>query len=258
MIKDLLVSFKDNFKEKSTNPFLGTYIIVWLIRNWDLVYSLFNFDKSYSLAKKIEFIQKYYTTNNFLEGVVSNILWAFGVLIATYTLINISRLIINLYEKQLTPLILKYTDSDSIVEKSSFDKLKKHRDYIQNRLEQERESKSSLELQINSLEDEIKNLKGKPIQNENKYANASSTFKDKTKLMYNKIVDKDWENDFIETSILIDESDDDLVDNNKINDPFEFFISLGLIDTFGKNKNTTEVAFSELGEAVLEKVREYL
>ena len=46
MIKDFLVSFKDNFKEKTRNPFLGTYLIVWLIRNWELIYTLFNFDQN--------------------------------------------------------------------------------------------------------------------------------------------------------------------------------------------------------------------
>jgi len=32
-VKDFLISFSDNFKKKTQNPFLGTYLIVWIIRN---------------------------------------------------------------------------------------------------------------------------------------------------------------------------------------------------------------------------------
>lgn len=257
MIKDLLVSFKDNFKEKSTNPFLGTYVVVWLIRNWDLVYSLFNFDKSYSLAKKIEFIQIYYSSNDFLEGVQLNILWAFGVLIATYTLINISRLIINLYEKQLTPWIIKITDSDSIIEKSSFDKLKNHRDYLQNRLEQERESKSGLELQIKSLEDEIKNLKGKDnlegFQKAEDVVNGNPL--DEPQIMYNKIKEKGWVNDFLENSLYVIENKGDWLENEILTDRYKFFLNLGLFEIKNKTNELVEIEITSIGKEVLKKAR---
>lgn len=56
MIKDFLISFKDNFREKHRNPLLGTYLLVWLFRNWELLFTLFNFDKEKKLQDKIEFI----------------------------------------------------------------------------------------------------------------------------------------------------------------------------------------------------------
>ncbi|WP_377717329.1 hypothetical protein [Pseudofulvibacter geojedonensis] len=60
MIKDFLISFRDNFKEKTRNPFLGTYVIVWIVLNWELIYTLFNFDDNYKLENKVAFIKAYY------------------------------------------------------------------------------------------------------------------------------------------------------------------------------------------------------
>ena len=116
MIKDIFLSFRDNFKEKTTNPFLGTYLIIWMIRNWELVYSLFNFDSQDTLEIKVEFIKEYYKNNSFIEGVFWNIVWTFGILIITFILLNISRAIVNLFEKQLKPWIYKLTDSKSRLE----------------------------------------------------------------------------------------------------------------------------------------------
>lgn len=112
MIKDTFISFKDNFKERISNPFLGTYLAVWLIRNWDLIYSLFNFDDEYSLKEKIKFIESYYENHEFLVDLSINILWTFAVLITTYILMNLSRLIVNLFEKRLSPWIYQITDSN--------------------------------------------------------------------------------------------------------------------------------------------------
>lgn len=135
MIKDFFVSFKDNFKEKTQNPFLGTYLIVWVIRNWELVYTLFNFDDDYTLEKKKAFITKYYDeAHNFIENLFYNILWTFGVLILTYILLNVSRLIVNLFDKQLKPWIYKITDSKSIVLKEEYEQLRSERDDLQSRL----------------------------------------------------------------------------------------------------------------------------
>ena len=56
---DITSSFFDNIKDKTTNPFFGTLIFVWLVRNWDLVYTVFNFDSDCNLEDKKEFIRKY-------------------------------------------------------------------------------------------------------------------------------------------------------------------------------------------------------
>ena len=141
MIRDLLVSFKDNIKSKSSNPFLGTYTVIWCIRNWRLVYSFFFFDSKTTLAERIEILASYYTFKTFASDILLNILWAFGALILSYLLVNLSRLIVNLFEKRLTPYIYKITDSDSIVLKETYDRLKSDKQELEIKLERERDSK---------------------------------------------------------------------------------------------------------------------
>lgn len=126
-----------------------------MLRNWELVYSLFNFDNTYKLADKIDFVKSYYNTHSFTEGVLWNIGWTFLVLTITYLVLNMSRVIINISEKQLKPWIYKKTDSKSIVLKSIHEQVRNERDTLQLRLDQERESKSKLEIRIKSLEEEI-------------------------------------------------------------------------------------------------------
>lgn len=152
MIKDMLVSFKDNFKEKTTNPFLGTYVLVWLFRNWELVFTVLNFDKDFKLKNKVDFIKGYYSSHEFLLDLVINILWAFLILIVTYLLVNLSRFIVNISEKQITPWIYKITDSKSIVLKEVYENLRLERDDLQIRLDQEREARSRSEVRIKSLD----------------------------------------------------------------------------------------------------------
>jgi hypothetical protein len=138
MIKDFLISFTDNFKEKTKNPFLGTY----------LLYTLFNFDEDCNLEDKKAFITNYYDKNDFINNLFTNTLWTFGLLILTYALLNLSRVIVNLSEKQLTPWVYQVTDSKSIVLKTEYDRIRTENDDLQFRLDKERESKSRLETRI--------------------------------------------------------------------------------------------------------------
>jgi hypothetical protein len=157
MIKDLIVSFKDSFKDKVKNPFLGTYFLVWLIRNWDLIFTLFNFDKGTTLENKTSIITIYLKDNPFFEGLGINILYTFLFLIITYVLLNISRAIVNLFEKQLKPWVYKLTDKSSIVLKEYLELIRSERDSLLIRIGDERDSKSRVELELKKLQEEIKN-----------------------------------------------------------------------------------------------------
>ena len=161
MIKDFLISFKDNIKDKTTNPFLGTYFAVWMIRNWKLVYTVFNFDEEKSkgvkltLEDKINAIEAYYQNESFLGNLGINLLWAFGVLILTYIVLNLSRFIVNFSEKQVTPWIIQFTDSKSIVSKERYNQLKEERDDLEVKFEKEEEANSLLKKEIAELNQKI-------------------------------------------------------------------------------------------------------
>lgn len=167
MIKDIFLSFKDNLQEKTSNPFLGTYLLVWSVRNWELVYTLLNFDEDQKLQHKIAFIKHYYEQYDFIANLANNTLWTFFILIITYLLLNLSRLIVNFSEKQLTPWVYKITDSESIVLKEVYNKLKEEKRDLEERLEKEREAKSNLDTKIKKLEEENTALRTSIIQERN-------------------------------------------------------------------------------------------
>ncbi|OXA83479.1 hypothetical protein B0A56_01445 [Flavobacterium columnare NBRC 100251 = ATCC 23463] len=254
MIKDFLISFTDNLKEKTRNPFLGTYLLVWLIRNWELIYTLFNFDNDCNLNEKKEFIFSYYKKNDFITNLFTNILWSFGLLILTYALLNLSRFIVNLFEKKLTPWIYKVTDSNSIVLKETYDKLKSENNILELNLEKERESKGRLQIEISKLE--------KKIEDSNSFTNSISVenneqnkIGDETELMFKKIKEKDWLINYINNTTTVSKAKNGWIQNNEIDESFHYFITLGLIDITADNGEFSNLTISELGKKVLRRVR---
>ena len=155
MIKDLLVSFKDNVQRRTTNPFLGTFAIVWLLRNWKLVYTFFYFDSSTTLNQRINIIATYFTANKFTVDLLWNIWWTLIALTTTLILINLSRLIVNLFEKRLTPWIYRITDSNSVVLKETYDSLRNEKFELEIKFEAERDSKSKLQKEISDGLEEL-------------------------------------------------------------------------------------------------------
>lgn len=260
MVKDFLISFSDNFKEKAKNPFLGTYLLVWLIRNWDLAYTIFNFDKDSTLDDKKTFISNYYQNGDFICNLGSNILWAFAILITTYLLLNISRLIVNLSEKRLTPWIYQITDSKSIVLKTEYERIRAENDDLQTRLDKERESKSRLENRIKILEAEIIEVTKINAEIESAENNTTSkkprTIKNNSvhssMIMLDKLKAKDLIKEYLDICLLINRGDS--IPNS--NGQTDYFIELGLIkflqNAFGDSKIYT---ITTEGEALLKKVR---
>ena len=207
MIKEMLVSFADNIKTKTSNPFFGTLILVWATKNWNLIYSLFNFDSATTLAQKKEFITNYFLTLPFVETLLWSILETFIIIILSYFLINLSRLIINMYEKRLTPLIYKWTDEQSIVLKSVYVISENERKRLERRLDEEREAKLRLQEDYDKLEKRIadlinekdENLKNKETEkstNSPKQKDAKSIDIDKLFLITNKLEKEDKVIDF--------------------------------------------------------------
>ena len=158
MVKDFFVSFKENLQTKSSNPFLGTYVIIWCIRHWELVYSFFFFDAKSTRTEKIKIISDYYADKNLVEDILINIGIALIVLIVTYSLMNLSRFIVDIFEKKVKPWVSKFTDKNSIVLKEVHDAVKTEKNDLEIKLEKEREAKGKLQKEISDLETKIDEL----------------------------------------------------------------------------------------------------
>jgi hypothetical protein len=255
MIKDFLISFKENFKEKTRNPFLGTYLIVWIIRNWLLVYTLFNFDKKHDLDFKINFIKTYYYENDFITNLLTNILWSFALLILTYVLLNASRFIINLSEKQITPWVYKITDSKAIVLKEEYDRLKQEKNLIENKLEDERENRVKLLNEISRLENRIDELsidnKEKPLVTSIEKGNSQNS---NIEIYQEKLKKKDYSNKFVEWAL---EGEKSSVWFPLGYEPehIKYFFKIGLIEFNNSVTNEISYKLTNNGRKVFEVLR---
>jgi hypothetical protein len=143
MVKDTLNSILDNIKERTTNPFLGTLIVVWLVKNWTLVYSLFYFDGSLKLEGRLKYLSNYFANHSFILNMVYVILITLGVLVVTYILLGLSRFLTETYERRLVPQISKWTDKSSVVLKVDYLNLQEVVKQLEIRLETERLAKVS-------------------------------------------------------------------------------------------------------------------
>ncbi|RZK60291.1 MAG: hypothetical protein EOO91_01970 [Pedobacter sp.] len=162
MVKDTFKSILDNLKERTTNPFLGTLIVVWLIKNWKLVYSLFYFDSAFKLEQRLKYISTYFENTSFFWNMVSVVMITLGVLILTYLLLSVSRLITDGQEKLILPIISKWTDKSSIVLKSDYIKLQEVIKQLELRLEEERLAKVTIQNERDRLDEKLAALPRKP------------------------------------------------------------------------------------------------
>lgn len=255
MIKDFLISFKDNFKEKTRNPFLGTYLVVWIIRNWLLVYTLFNFDEKHNLDFKVNFIKTYYSENDFISNLLTNILWSFGILILTYALLNVSRFIVNISEKQITPWIHKISDSKSIILKGEYDKLKQEKNLIENKLESERENRVKLLNEISRLENRIDELL---LNNLEKSKDTSTEKEDSSKrnveIYQERLKDKEYIDKFIEFALETEKSNPWIPKNNEP-DHIKYFFKIGLFEVFRSDEVYVMYKLTSNGKKVFDILR---
>ncbi len=255
MIKDFLISFKENFKEKTRNPFLGTYLIVWVIRNWLLIYALFNFDKEHNLDFKVNFIKTYYSENNFILNLLTNILWSFAVLILTYILLNASRLIINLSEKQITPWIYKITDNKTIVLKDDYDRLKQEKNLIENKLESERENRVKLLNEIDRLESRIDELLLNNVESQNETTSEKENNSNGNIDTYiQRLKDRKYTDKFTEFALQIEKNSPWTPKNNEP-EHIKYFFKIGLVEVLQSDQVDIRYKLSNNGKKVFDILR---
>jgi hypothetical protein len=238
MIKDLLVSFKDNIKEKTTNPFLGTLIIVWIIHNYLNLYKLLFSGKELDFESKVIVLNRLLNPRSFLLNLFECIAVSVLVLISTYFLLNLSRLIINFYEKIITPWIYKITDKSSIVLKKDFEKSEYEKEKIQIKFESEREKRIRLESEIEQLEGRIKELMSNKTSATDTQETELNEIDKTIKLIKNKGYLEIFE------SLIYSISADDWVTEEEAH---RFFVTIGLISVKQKSSDERLYGFTERG-----------
>lgn len=152
---DYISSFFDNYKSKIRNPFIGTMISVWFIRNWKVVFAFFNFDKNRNMEWKIKYISNYFKKIYFWEefGIVIGI--AFASLVLTFILLGVSRSLTDMYYKIIEPYIVTRIDRKQIFTVEEREELGKRITSLENKLEKSKDDVFKAEKNNENLEFKI-------------------------------------------------------------------------------------------------------
>lgn len=178
MFKATFESFKENIQQKTTNPFLGTLLIVWVIHNWKLVFSLFNLDEDSNLDRKLEIISIYMEPWTFTKDILWCALISLGVLTATYFLLGAGRFLANLYDDVVIPWLQEKTNINKVVLKERYDGALKYIEEMENKLSEEKAKRKETELKLEQLEAQNKEpipVPGPDKHSENENADDSVT-----------------------------------------------------------------------------------
>jgi len=170
------------------NPYFGAVIAVWIITNRVLVFSIFNFDSSTTLADKISYVHQQLEAFDYLsflggfKGFYATIVWAIGMGFVTmvfFDIINGVGKAVFKFCNRLHKRLVRLVDPSSFVERVHLEELQKkfndveaqlqakklesvglqgNYDTAASRLQQARDEKNSADQKIKELEAEIRTL----------------------------------------------------------------------------------------------------
>jgi hypothetical protein len=236
-MREWLESILFNLSQKTKNPFFGTLFAVFFFRHWQFFYALLNFDVTTTLKEKQYFIYNHFSDKAWLEEIYSTVFLAMLALIVSYIFLNLSRLIVNWFERKVTPWVYKVTDNTSIVLKIDFDRLKLDNDRLQKRYEEERQEKiryreenerlvsANLETSKNSLVVKNEITSDKNVVPFAHILNSETSIPTKSQLIFEKLKN---ENKFPALKEIVEE----VVTGNKLikdNEFVKYFASMDII-----------------------------
>jgi hypothetical protein len=153
---EVINSFFSNIKDKLTNPFFGTLIIVLLIHHWQLWYAVFNFDQDCTLNDKIAFITNYAKTDLTFWIITYDILQAIFLMLLGYLIIIGTRSLVLYIEFGLMPFITGRIVNKDVVRRSEYDDVVKEREQYFDQYEEQRKNVRIFSKTIDEQTEELK------------------------------------------------------------------------------------------------------
>lgn len=153
---EIINSFFNNIKDKLTNPFFGTLILVLLIDHWELWYSIFNFDSDCTLNDKIALIKTYSDDHLTFLLFTYNILQAIVFMFLGYLIIVGTRGIVMWVEFGLMPYITKIIINKNVVRKVEYDQVVMEREEYFDQYEEQRKNVRIFSKTIDEQTEQIK------------------------------------------------------------------------------------------------------
>lgn len=153
-LEEAFNSIKDRFK----NSFIITFLAVWTIIHWNLVYTVFNFDNDDYRPIKVHFIDNYIETHS----MIWEPLWKSIVSLLVLYVIFIFSEVIHTGYNILRNIILKwFGDKKKIIEIEEYNRIGKELDEVRSRAGEYQRQESDYILSKKRLEEDLSSMTGK-------------------------------------------------------------------------------------------------
>ena len=153
---EVINSFFNNVKDKLTNPYFGTLILVLLFHHWELIFIIFNFDDNVNLDTKLNSIKEYISINISFQNLMWDALWALILMLTGYLIIVFTRSIVLWVEFWLMPFITGKIINKNVVKKDEYDKVDKEREEYFDQYEEQRKNVRNFSKTIDEQTEQIK------------------------------------------------------------------------------------------------------
>ena len=176
--KDVRDRIKNPFTENNATPFAGTFLIVLVLYNWELIFSILNFDRTTTRSQKIRIISEFVNQQDWFTEFKLTISYTLALILFYAFFSNISLIITTFFNSWFKPAILKFIDRNKITTKKEYNDLLAHVDMLNKQLgELEDFSMKSQAKHTMQIEDKDKKI----VKLESDLGQASRTIDDTTK-----------------------------------------------------------------------------
>ena len=135
---DVINSFFSNVKDKLTNPYFGTLIIVLLLHHWELIFGIFNFDAGNTLTDKIQFVETYIDENLTWGTFLWDALSALGFMLLGYMIVVGTRSFVLFIEHWVMPAVTGKVVHKNVVRRTEYNDVVKEREEYFDQYEEQR------------------------------------------------------------------------------------------------------------------------
>lgn len=167
---EVVKSFAYNLQAKTTNPFFGTLIVVWVVRNWELVYTFFTFDEGVGLDKRVQILKAVATevfTWNLFKASYSSFSWnlfscvliAIGIMLLSFLLLALSKYLTGVYQERVLPNIYSWIGEYDIEQSEKYMGLEDSYNTVKADLKKERDVIEGLDSEIKKLKKDVETRK---------------------------------------------------------------------------------------------------
>lgn len=157
-MKEKLEEIFDGLQERLKSPFIVTFIIVWSLHHWKLLFIIFSFDNDLNQGYKKSIIEAYIHQHDGWCGMfIYPILWSFLSVLAYYFISLMYEGINLLYERYGRPLV-NMLDKNKLALKEEVDKERKKIKELRSEVRSLQQKESELNEEIKSFRSQVTTL----------------------------------------------------------------------------------------------------